>query len=68
MGLPAIKTEEHFTYADYCSWPGDEHSELIEGVAYNMCAAPNRNHQGIGMELARQVAGYLKGETLQGLC
>lgn len=35
--------------------------ELIDGVAYNMCAAPSRYHQGILTELNRQIGNFLAG-------
>lgn len=61
MGLPQIKDDTHFTYGDYRGWPDDERWELIDGVAYNMCAAPNRAHQRISGELFRNIANWLKG-------
>ena len=60
MGLPRRDIEYH-TYADYCSWPDDVRYELIDGVAYAMGPAPVRRHQGILLELARQVANVLEG-------
>ena len=60
MGLPRRDIEYH-TYADYCSWPDDVRYELIDGVAYAMGPAPVRRHQGILLELARQVANILEG-------
>lgn len=60
MGLPR-RDLEHHTYADYCSWPDDVRYELIDGVAYAMGPAPVRRHQGILLELARQVANVLEG-------
>jgi Uma2 family endonuclease len=62
MGLPAIKKDMVYTYGDYLSWPDDERWELIDGVAYNMCAAPNRFHQGILMGLGVQVGNFLPGK------
>ena len=47
MGLPIKKTDHKFTYADYCSWPEDERRELIDGIAYDMSAAPSSRHQRI---------------------
>jgi Uma2 family endonuclease len=37
----------HFTYSDYLQWPSDERWELIDGVAYDMSAAPSLRHQRI---------------------
>lgn len=60
MGLSRRDSEYH-TYADYCSWPDDVRYELIDGVAYAMGPAPVRRHQGVLLELARQVANILEG-------
>jgi Uma2 family endonuclease len=62
MGLPLTRRDTHFTYGDYRRWPQDERWELIDGVAYNMCAAPNLYHQGIAGELYRQIANFLRGK------
>ena len=62
MGLPAIKKDMVYTYGDYLTWPDDERWELIDGVAYNMCAAPNRYHQGILTEVFKQAAVFLEGK------
>lgn len=64
MGLPQLKTE-HYTYADYCSWPDDTRYELIDGVAYAMAPAPTRTHQSLVGELFRQIATALKGKPCQ---
>lgn len=60
MGL-AQRDLGYHTYADYCSWPDDVRYELIDGVAYAMGPAPVRRHQGVLLELARQVANTLEG-------
>ncbi len=64
MGLPRLKTD-HYTYADYCSWPDDVRYELIDGVAYAMSPAPTRTHQNLTGELFRQIATALKGKPCQ---
>ena len=61
VGLPAVKRERHFTYADYKTWPDDERWELIDGVAYLM-AAPNRPHQEVVGEIFSQLKTFLKGK------
>jgi len=40
-----IDRDGRYTYADYCRWGDDERWELIDGVAYDMCAAPSHVHQ-----------------------
>ena len=62
MGLPMTRRDAHFTYGDYREWPEDERWELIDGVAYNLCAAPSLYHQYIAGELFRQMANFLKGK------
>jgi Uma2 family endonuclease len=62
MGLPLTKRDAHFTYADYLGWPDDERWELIDGVAYNMCAAPNLYHQHVVGELFTQLKNFLRSK------
>ncbi len=64
MGLPQLKTE-HYTYADYCSWPDDTRYELIDGMAYAMAPAPTRTHQNLVGELFTQVKTALRGKPCQ---
>jgi len=61
MGLPVRKMEQHYVYRDYRQWPDDERWELIDGVAYAM-SGPSTGHQGIAMEMGRQLANFLKGK------
>ncbi|MCS6785703.1 MAG: Uma2 family endonuclease, partial [Thiobacillaceae bacterium] len=61
----ALSKPQHYTYADYCTWPEDERCELIDGVAYAMAPAPTRSHQLCVVELSRQVATALKGGPCQ---
>ena len=49
-----------YTYADYCAWDDGKRWELIDGEAFVM-EAPSRMHQGILMELSRQVSNFLRG-------
>lgn len=59
---------EHWTYADYLTWPDDERWEIIEGVAYPwngihaMSPGSSRYHQSVSFEIARQLGNYLKGK------
>ena len=55
--------DRRFTYADYKVWELEEGErfELIGGTAYAM-AAPNDFHQAILVELAVQIANYLRGK------
>ncbi|CAK0767039.1 Uma2 family endonuclease [Gammaproteobacteria bacterium] len=63
--LPAVRRDDHFTYGDYCTWPGDERWELIDGVPYAMAPAPSRFHQGAVVELTRQIANQLLNRPCQ---
>ncbi|MDR2048215.1 MAG: Uma2 family endonuclease [Treponema sp.] len=58
-----FEEDRRFTYADYKAWELDEGErfELIGGTAYAM-AAPNDFHQAILVELARQMANYLRSK------
>ena len=47
----AEKTDKHFTYTDYITWPDEERWELIDGQAYNMTPAPSCTHQKIAGNL-----------------
>jgi Uma2 family endonuclease len=60
-----LKDDEVYTYADYLSWPDDERWELIEGVAWNMCAAPNTSHQSILGEMYIFFHGYFEEHQCQ---
>ena len=63
MGDPARKFDQHYTYADYKTWPEDERWELIDGVAWNMGPAPARKHQGISTNILRELSNYLKDKN-----
>ena len=65
MGLPARKMDRHYTYGDYRTWPEDERWELIDGVAWNMSAAPSTDHQRILGRLYIQVAAFLQGKPCE---
>ena len=59
MPLPLKNNGEHWTYADYLTWPDDERWEIIDGVAYSMSPAPSRRHQDLSRNLERQLDNYL---------
>ena len=61
MGL-ALRTEKHYTYADYLQWPDDTRYELIDGEAFLMSPAPLVEHQEVAGELFRQLANQLDGQ------
>ncbi|MCP4152052.1 MAG: Uma2 family endonuclease [bacterium] len=45
--IPLRKDDELYTYADYLKWPDEERWELIEGIPFEMAAAPRPYHQEI---------------------
>ncbi len=65
MALPMRKTDEHFTYADYRTWPEDERWELIDGVAWNMSPAPSVRHQRMLRKLGTRIDNYLVGKECE---
>lgn len=62
MSIPAIKSDRHYTYADYLNFPDDERWEIIDGVAYSMAPAPSSAHQDVSGELHAQVRTQLRGK------
>ncbi len=62
MPIPMEKGSETYTYADYLTWPDEEHWEIIEGIAYNMTPAPSRAHQEISGNLFFEIKKSLKGK------
>lgn len=62
MAHPLKSPKQKYTYADYLTWPDDERWELIDGEAFDMTPAPTPVHQGITMELSRQLANFFLGK------
>jgi Uma2 family endonuclease len=62
--MAVLKRDTHYhTYADYLTWSGSYGDELIDGTAYvREPPSPSWLHQGIVLELGRQVATALKGK------
>ncbi|MCK5098813.1 MAG: Uma2 family endonuclease [Desulfobacteraceae bacterium] len=65
MGLPKGKSDHKFTYKDYSSWPEDERWELIDGIAYDMCAAPSSWHQRISFKLSTLIGIFLQNSPCE---
>jgi Uma2 family endonuclease len=59
---PARDQTGYFTYKDYRSWPEEERWELIDGIAYNMSAAPMIRHQFKLQKLHLEFATFFKGK------
>ena len=60
----AKPTGNHYTYADYCTWPEDERREIIEGVPYAH-ATPSRIHQTVSKKIFRQLDVFLDGKPCE---
>jgi Uma2 family endonuclease len=65
MPIPLQESDHKFTYKEYCSWPYDERWELIDGVAYDMCAAPTSGHQRISMKISTNINIWLKNKKCE---
>ena len=52
---------EHYTYADYLTWPDEERWEIIEGAAYDMTPAPSTRHQEISANFVIETGSMLRG-------
>ena len=61
MGLPAIKNDHHYTYAEYKTWPEDDRWELINGEAWAM-SSPLLNHQIISSNLFGLLWTWFRGK------
>ena len=62
--MPIQQKNKKCTFADYLTWPENEHWEIIDGVP-SMQAAPTWQHQAISRELLTQFNNYLKGNPCQ---
>jgi len=58
----AIDPDKRYTYKDYLSWPDEFRCELINGVIYDMCAAPRRVHQDVSRDLVEIFIAHFKGK------
>jgi Uma2 family endonuclease len=54
---------DYHTYADYLTWSATYGDELINGAAYvREPPGPSLSHQGVVLELGRQIANALEGK------
>jgi len=59
----AQEKDQHFTYADYLTWPEDERWELIGGHPYAMTPAPSTRHQSVVLNLGVKLSTALRGHS-----
>ncbi len=65
MSLPLSKSDDApATYGDCLHWPEDERWEIIDGVPYNMTAAPSTKHQTVLGELFFQIRSFLTDDAI----
>lgn len=65
MQLADLDFSKEYTYADYLKWTFEERLELIKGKLFKMSPAPNRWHQKLSLEIARELSNYLKGKPCE---
>jgi Uma2 family endonuclease len=58
---PTPPYRSDYTYADVLEWSEDFRAEIIEGELF-MMSPPVRKHQGLVMEISRQISNFLKGK------
>jgi Uma2 family endonuclease len=60
MADPVFHQKNHYTYADYLTWPEEQRWEIIEGEAFNMSPAPSVLHQKISRNLFLPLGLYFE--------
>lgn len=65
MSISSRQLVKKLTYADYLTWPDDERWEIIDGVAYQMTAAPSSDHQRVCARLAGEFYAFFKDKTCE---
>jgi Uma2 family endonuclease len=65
MQLSDLDFSKNYTYADYLKWTFEERLELIKGKLFKMSPAPNRIHQKLSWDIARELSIYLKGKSCE---
>ena len=62
LTLDQLNPNQIYSYADYLTWQFSERIELLKGYIRRM-AAPNRFHQTLSINLAREIAYTFKGHS-----
>ena len=64
MVIAKPKPKANCTYADYFATPEGERWELIDGVLYQMAAAPNLKHQDVSRNLIVRIEPHISRRRL----
>ena len=59
----ALNRTARYTWADYRTWPEDEHWEQIDGAAYGKAAASSIRHQAVVGGLFSRLEQQLRGRA-----
>ena len=59
--LVDFTSKQHYTYADYATWPDYPRYELLNGEAIQM-SSPSEIHQSISIALTLQIGMFLRGK------
>lgn len=62
LTLDQLNPSQVYSYADYVTWQFSERVELLKGYI-RLMAAPNRFHQTLSINLAREIAYAFKGHS-----
>jgi Uma2 family endonuclease len=65
MAVPTPRSDYKYTYADYLLWPDEERWEIIDGIPYDMSAAPNSTHQRILMSLSSKIYNHIENRKCE---
>ena len=60
--MAALEKDIRYTFADYYSWDDGKRWELIDGLLYDMSAAPSPTHQSLLGNLFMEIHSFLKGK------
>lgn len=61
----AIDLSQRYSYADYLTWDDGERWEIMDGLPYNMTAAPSRRHQRVLGRLFSRFSNYFKSKPCE---
>ncbi|MDD6175556.1 MAG: Uma2 family endonuclease [Firmicutes bacterium] len=60
--MPLPQNRSGYTFEDYLAWEENDRTELIDGEAITMQAAPSRIHQEVSGAIYAQIHNYLEGK------